>query len=233
MREEDLYPPIKAHFEGLGYHIRAEVKDCDVVAVKEDEIIVIELKTQANMTLLIQATERQTITSMVYVALPEPRRRNRHFRGVIRILRRLGLGLLLVRFGPLGPSVSLECSASGTNQRKSAKRRLSVLNEFRGRSGDYNTAGASRVQVMTAYKEAAIFIACCLEQLGPSSARALKALGSGDKTSTILQSDYYGWFERVERGVYRITQRGVEEVAAYPGLRHMAIEKIRDLTDSS
>lgn len=230
MREADLYPPIKAHFERLGYRIRAEVKACDVVAVKGDEVIVVELKQAASMTLLVQATERQAITPHVYVALPEPRARNRHYRGIVRVLKRLGIGLILVRFGPLGTSLSIEHDAIGTGARLNRKRRLSVMTEVLERSGDYNVGGVSRVRITTAYKESAIFIACCLEQLGPLSPRALKALGGGDRTSTILQKDHYGWFERVKRGTYRISKRGREEIGAWPDLRNLAIEKIRSQT---
>jgi len=31
----------------------------------------------------------------------------------------------------------------------------------------------------------------------------------------ILQKDHYGWFERVERGVYALTPQGAEALAAY------------------
>ena len=45
MKETDLYNPIKVFFEAKGYEVKAEVTDCDVVALKKDEEpIIIELK---------------------------------------------------------------------------------------------------------------------------------------------------------------------------------------------
>ena len=37
MKETDLYNPIKVFFEAKGYEVKAEVTDCDVVALKKDE----------------------------------------------------------------------------------------------------------------------------------------------------------------------------------------------------
>ena len=70
MLESDLYQPVKDYLEKHGYTVRGEVKHCDMVAIKGDELIVVELKTGANMTLLVQATERQSISDSVYVAIP-------------------------------------------------------------------------------------------------------------------------------------------------------------------
>lgn len=243
MREADLYPPIKAWFECQGYELRAEVKDCDVVATRGEEVIVIELKTSANLKLLIQATDRQAITPNVFVALPEPAKRNRQFRGMVRVLKRLGLGLLLVRDGPLGPTVVMEAdagsrnpavaadknSAPGTRARINKRRRSAVLNEAQGRSADYNVAGSHRVPLVTAYKETAIFLACCLETLGPQSPRTLKAMGGGDKTATILAKNHYGWFERVQHGVYRVTDEGTQASKQFPEIRRQSLEKIGEL----
>ena len=37
MKETDLYPPIKAYLEANDYLVRAEVNDCDIVAVKDED----------------------------------------------------------------------------------------------------------------------------------------------------------------------------------------------------
>ena len=70
MLETDLYPPIKTYLELNGYQVNAEVKDCDIVASKENDIIVVELKTSINLTLLAQAVLRQSISDSVYIAVP-------------------------------------------------------------------------------------------------------------------------------------------------------------------
>ena len=50
--------------------MQAEVKDCDIAARNDDELVIVELKTSANMTLLIQATARQKITPVVMWQYP-------------------------------------------------------------------------------------------------------------------------------------------------------------------
>jgi len=37
---------------------------------------------------------------------------------------------------------------------------------------------------------------------------ALKLAADAPKAAAILQADYYGWFERVERGIYGLTPQG-------------------------
>lgn len=62
MKETDLYKPVKELFEKMGYTVNGEVKDMDVTAVRGDELVVVELKTAFNITLLQQAVKRQKIT---------------------------------------------------------------------------------------------------------------------------------------------------------------------------
>ena len=92
MKETDLFNPIQEHFQNLGYQVAAEVKHCDVVALKDEELLIIELKTSLNMTLITQAVKRQSISHQVYVAIPEPKKRTRRFREQMTVLKRLGLG---------------------------------------------------------------------------------------------------------------------------------------------
>ena len=97
MKESDLFVPIKKYLEKANYTVRAEVKNCDITATKDDELIIIELKLSVNVQLLIQATDRQHITDSVYVAIPKSAIKNRkRWQGIKHILRRLELGLLLV-----------------------------------------------------------------------------------------------------------------------------------------
>ena len=99
IKETDLSEPIKSYFKQKGYQVQAEVKNCDIIASKNDELIVVELKTSANMTLLIQATARQSISKHVYLAIPEPaKRKGTHWKGIVRVVSALDLGLLVVNF---------------------------------------------------------------------------------------------------------------------------------------
>ena len=232
MLESDLYQPVKDYLEKHGYVVRGEVKHCDMVAIRGDDLIVVELKTGANMTLLVQATERQSISNSVYVAIPKPKRSNRQWLGVKRVLKRLELGLLVINQGPIGLTVVKHFDPIPTQRRKNTKKRKAVIQEIAERSGDYNTGGVSRQKLVTAYRENAILIACCLNQLWPTSTRALRALGTGAKTTRILSQNHYGWFQRVDRGVYRLTDSGALEAAEFEEIYQRAETFISDQQNS-
>ncbi|HBN82321.1 MAG TPA: hypothetical protein DDZ89_00600, partial [Clostridiales bacterium] len=99
MKETELYKPVKELFEKMGYTVNGEVTDMDVTAVRGDELIVVEMKTGFNVTLLLQAVKRQKITEQVYVAIPRPtykKRFSQDFKDKEYLIRRLSLGLILV-----------------------------------------------------------------------------------------------------------------------------------------
>ena len=84
-----------------------------------------------------------------------------------------------------------------------------LLGEHARRVGDPNLGGStSRVLLMTAYRQEALRCAGLLASNGPMALKAMRAAADVPNAATILQSDYYGWFERVERGVYGITPKG-------------------------
>ena len=86
------------------------------------------------------------------------------------------------------------------------------MKEIDGRSGDFNVGGSTRKKIITAYKENSIHIACCFEKFGSLSPKRLREIGTGDKTLSILNKNYYGWFEKCSRGVYTISEKGREEL---------------------
>jgi hypothetical protein len=208
MLETELSAPVKAYLESHGYQVNCEVKDCDIVATRGDDLIIVELKTSVNLTLLVQATKRQSISDSVYVAVPAPTKRNRQWRGTLTVLKRLEIGLLLVEEGAMGMVVSKQFDPIPYQRKKNTRSRRALLTEVADRSGDYNVGGSTKTTLMTAYRENAILIACCLSKLGPSSPKSLRNLGTGDKTTSILSAHHYGWFQRVEKGVYELTDQG-------------------------
>ena len=123
--------------------------------------------------------------------------------------------LLVVNEGPLGREVVKHFDPVPPQRRKIARKRRSIIQEVADRSTDENVAGSSRRKIMTAYRENAILIACCLNQLGPSSPKTLRFYGTGEKTTSILANNHYRWFQRVERGIYRITDQGAVEAASH------------------
>lgn len=217
--EVDLYEPIKAYFTELDYLVHGEVKDCDVVAVKGEELVIIELKLSLQMDLLIQATKRQRLTKDVYLAIPEPNYniRSRKANDLRHVLRRLELGLITVSFEKSIPEIDVIMEPATFNRKKSMsqsnKRKNQVLKEVAGRTQDYNVGGSYQTKLMTAYKENCIYIACCLRKFGPLSAKVLREIGTGDKTYNILYKNYYKWFKRVDKGIYGLAEKGAEAFA--------------------
>ena len=217
--ETDLYGPIRDYLVANGYAVQAEVKHCDVTARKGDDLIVVEMKLRCSLDLLIQATKRQRITDSVYVAIAKPAGwgSNRRFLGVKRVLRQLELGLILVSFGGPGPTVEIEFHPLPYRRQKRKSARRAVIKEMEQRSGDYNVGGGSRRKQMTAWREVAVHIACCLERFGTLAPRQLRALGTGPKTQSVLGSELsYGWFTRVAPGLYDITAKARAELADWP-----------------
>lgn len=216
--ESELYRPVKKYLESQGYAVNAEVRHCDVTAERDGELIVVELKTRFNATLLIQAADRQRVADVVYVALPAPGsgRRSRHWNGMCHLLKRLEIGLILVRFLKSGPRVEIAFHPAPYKPARQKNRRTAIIREIHDRSGDYNTGGSTGAKLVTAYREEAIRIACCLADRGPLSPAQLKCMGCGQRTGSILSKNYYGWFERVDRGVYRLHASGKKALNEYP-----------------
>jgi hypothetical protein len=220
--EKDLYEPIQHYFHTQGYEVQAEVKDCDVVAWKENKLIIIELKLNLNITLLMQAAKRQRYTPDVYIAIQRPKTslRRRRWRDLIYLVRRLELGLILVSFEGKKPSVQLVHKPGPFDRtrstRQSKRGRDQIIKEAKDRRSNTNIGGSSKITTMTAYKEKCIQIAFYLDHLGPMSASDLKKLKTGDRTYGILYNNYYKWFKLVERGVYDLTDIGKREYQHYP-----------------
>lgn len=214
-RETDLYGPLRDYLVAQGYTVQAEVNHCDVTARKGDDLIVIELKLQFGVDLLVQATDRRKISDSVYVAIPRPSQLGPRWRGIKRLLRRLELGLIFVSLDGLHPEVQIVFHPAPYRTRKLKKARRAVIREMDRRSGDYNQGGSTKRKLVTAYRENAIHIACCLEKHGQLSPRRLRALGTGPKTLSILHANFYGWFERVEKGIYTLTAQGRADLSDY------------------
>jgi hypothetical protein len=99
--------------------------------------------------------------------------------------------------------------------RPNRKRQALLLKEFAQRVGDPNTGGQTRRPIVTAYRQNALRCAALLDARGPTKA-ARVAEEAGVKTAAgILQRDFYGWFQRVERGIYALSPKGREALALY------------------
>jgi hypothetical protein len=204
--ESDLYAPIKALLEGQGYSVKGEVKGCDVVAVRGQEPpVIVELKRAFGISLVLQGVARLTITDNVYLAVGAfPN----NIRSVRKLLRRLGLGLIVVVKGRA--DVLLDPAPPPLKPRKDKRKLGRLLGEHVRRVGDPNLGGSStKVPMMTAYRQEALRCAGLLAKNGPMKIAALKLAAEAPKAAAILSADYYGWFERVERGIYQLTPKGL------------------------
>jgi hypothetical protein len=89
--------------------------------------------------------------------------------------------------------------------RRDPKRRSRIVEEHRRRRGDPATGGSTRQPIMTAYRQQALACAAALA-LKPARPRDLKP--SAPDAGKILLGNVYGWFVRVERGVYALSEGG-------------------------
>ncbi|HBU84093.1 MAG TPA: hypothetical protein DEF35_20980 [Paenibacillus sp.] len=228
--ETELYSPVKAFFERRGYDVKAEVKHCDLVGVRSDqnEPLIVEMKKTFNLSLLLQGMQRLKLSPFVYLAVE----RNRSKRGAVNqrwgelsaLCRQLGLGLITVTFyktkSPLidvlcEPAAQVHDLGGRTGVRKGSIRRQRLLKEFDERSGDYNTGGSTRRQLVTAYREKALRVASALRAQGEASPASLAKQTSVGSAAAILQKNYYGWFERLSRGRYVLTIKGVQALTEH------------------
>jgi len=231
--ETDLYPPVRDFLANQGYMVRSEVKDCDVSAWKDGRLVVVELKRHLSLELLSQAVKRQKLADLVYMAVPKPKRMawNRKWRDLYHLIRRLELGLLFVSFQGEKARVEVAVDPQPFDRVRSMqqhrRKRAQLLKELQGRTKDGNIGGSQRQKLLTAYRESAIAIACCLEMFGPLSPKRLRELGTDpQKTQAILRDNHYGWFDRLERGLYGLSPTGKEGLALYKDVADDYREKL-------
>ncbi len=192
-------------------------------------MIVIELKKSINLTLLLQAVDRQKISDSVYVAVPAPKggRRNKKQRRIEALLKRLELGLILVYVNSIAPHAQLIFHPIEYDKKRSSSKKRAILRETKGRHKNVNVGGSTRKKTMTAYRERLIFAACALERLGASRPATLKKLGIGDKAGEILYNNHYKWFDRIDRGIYELTQTGQQGLEEFPEMTKLYREIVK------
>jgi hypothetical protein len=211
--EAALYPPIKTFLEQQGYEVKGEVRGCDLVAQRGGEPpIIIELKLRFNLALVLQGIDRLALTERVYLAVPRPSAEAR--RGAFapdrpeirKLCRRLGLGLILV--GLRRKTVEILEESVPYRPRQAKSRVLRLLDEFSRRAGDPNIGGTAGVPLVTAYRQDALRCAQALAVYGPMRVGALRTMAEVPAAADILQRNVYGWFDRIQRGVYALTAEG-------------------------
>ncbi|CUH84543.1 DUF2161 domain-containing phosphodiesterase [Thalassovita mediterranea] len=212
LSETDLYPPVKAFFEALGFEVKSEIGAADVVALRDGEPpVIVELKTGFSLTLLQQGVARQKVTDQVYLAVPRWKGRAGYkaFKGNIGLCTRLGLGVISV--SPAG-EVQVHHDPAPFQPRKVKRRQTTLMAEFERREGDPNQGGATRVGLITSYRQEALRCAAYLAEHGPTKGAVVAKGTEVTRATRVMASNHYGWFERVNTGIYDLTALGKKAV---------------------
>ncbi|MBR0556617.1 DUF2161 domain-containing phosphodiesterase [Ciceribacter sp. L1K23] len=207
--ETSLYLPVKGFLEQAGYTVKGEVGGCDIVGLSEDDppvVVVCELKLKFNLELVLQAVDRASVADEVWIAARvsakgKGRETDKRYRD---LCRRLGIGMLGVT--DIG-EVNVIVGSVTPMPRTSPKRRSRLMREHQRRKGDPAVGGSTRQPLMTAYRQQALGCASALAA-GPLKVRDVRA--QVPEAGKILLSNVYGWFERLDRGIYGLSAAGQE-----------------------
>ncbi|MFS8046321.1 DUF2161 domain-containing phosphodiesterase [Rhizobium sp. BR 314] len=213
--ETALYLPIKSFLEAAGYAVKGEIGGCDLVGLNDDEppvVVICELKMSFNLELILQAVDRAAASDEVWIAARvsakgKGREGDRRFRD---LCRRLGFGMLTVSDSDV---VDIMVSPVAPMPRKNVRRRSRLVEEHRRRKGDPALGGSTRKPIMTAYRQQALVCAAAIEN---GAQRPKEMREAAPKAPQILRDNVYGWFERVDRGIYALTELGTEALKRWP-----------------
>jgi hypothetical protein len=158
---------------------------------------------------VLQGVDRQAMSDAVYLAFPPPKRRQQG--DILKLCRRLGLGVLVVT----GEFVEPLADPAPYKPRADLKRKGMLLKEFAHRVGDPDTGGSTRRPRMTAYRQDALRIASRIGQNGAMPVARLRSETGIKRTAGILQNDVYGWFLRESRGIYALSPKGIAALETF------------------
>ena len=218
-READLYAPVKAYLMRQNYTVKGEVGAADIVATRgKEEPLIVELKLGFSLSLFHQGIARLAVSDLVYVAVPHKTGKpfQRALKDNVKLARRLGLGVMTVR-GRDG-HVEVHADPGPYAPRKSKKKKTQLLRAFDRLKGDPNEGGSTRHGIVTGYRQDALRCARFLAVHGPSAGAKVKEWAEVPQATTIMRNDHYGWFQKVSRGVYELTDAGRKGLADYGDL---------------
>jgi hypothetical protein len=213
--ETALYLPVKRHLESLGFTVKGEIGGCDLVALSGDDppiVVIGELKLSFNLELILQGVDRAGACDEVWLAARlSMRGKGRESDARYRNLcRRLGFGMFGVtdRGG-----VEVLVAPSAVSPRRNPKKRSRLVAEHQRRKGDPVAGGSTRTPIMSAYRQQALSCAAAMAA-GPRRVRDLTS--ENPDAGKILLHNVYGWFDRVERGTYTLTDAGHAALKRWP-----------------
>jgi hypothetical protein len=217
--ETALYLPVKKFLEARGFQVKGEICGCDLVALPAEQddsppiVIIGELKQRFTLELLLQGVDRMAAGDEIWLAVRNSSKSRKRADGrlndarVRKLCRLLGFGLLAVS---ARGRVDILAEPGPYRPRGNPRRRSRLLREHERRQGDPAVGGGTRQPIMTAYRQQALTVAQAILEATQAKPRELKAMVPD--APKILLHNVYGWFARVERGVYGLTEAGREAV---------------------
>lgn len=233
-KESDLYRPVCDYFTSLGYDVQAEVKSCDLVASKDGETVIAELKTSFCLKLVYQAIERQSITDLVYIVIPRPKKgaKGTQWRNMLKLMKKLNIGIITVAMDSPMRAVDVVSVPDITDSSKNSRKKAALNKEMQARNMRTTTGGTTHTKILTAYREKSIFVLCIMELLETASPSAIANLTGIDNAGYILSRNYYGWFEKISKGLYCLSNEGLNTLSgndfteAFDFYRKKAVELV-------
>jgi hypothetical protein len=217
--ETALYLPVKKFLEARGLRVKGEICGCDLVALPAEQddsppiVVIGELKQRFTLELLLQGVDRMAAGDEIWLAVRNSSKSRKRADGrlndarVRKLCRLLGFGLLAVS---ARGRVDILAEPGPYRPRGNPRRRSRLLREHERRQGDPAVGGGTRQPIMTAYRQQALTVAQAILEATQAKPRELKAMAPD--APKILLHNVYGWFARVERGVYGLTEAGREAV---------------------
>jgi hypothetical protein len=172
-------------------------------------VVVGELKLSFSLDLVLQAVDRTAACDEVWLAVGAVARGRLRDPRVRKLCRLLGFGLLGVS---LTGTVEVLLEPRPWRPRRDSRRRARLVNEHRQRIGDPALGGSTKQPIMTAYRQQALACAASLAE-GPRRTSDLRSMVPN--AASILLRNVYGWFTRIERGVYKLTSEGAAALARW------------------
>lgn len=150
--ETELYAPVKAFFENLGYEVKGEVRNCDLVGIKpgQQTPLIVEIKKTFNLALVLQGMQRLKLSSNVYVAVERNRAKkgavNQRWNELVGLCRQLGLGLLTVtHFKTKPPLVEVLCSLRRIATMSTMQQRYATARARKSCCGNFTHAAVTTI----------------------------------------------------------------------------------------
>lgn len=226
MKELDLYLPLKVYFENLGYEVKSEIKNLDVLCIKKnildekkiEDIIAIEIKINFNLKLLFQAINRQKFIDNVYIAILANDANLSKKNEILNLAKRLYLGVIFVHIRESGQYIEILENPNFFIYKTDVVLQKEFLKEFYGRNFDLNNAGISKTKVCTNYKENSINIAMFLKvyenlnrnaKFSGISLKQIREIVNIEHIEKYLRNNYYNLFFKVKRGYYQFNDKNM------------------------